>query len=170
MTSLIKGMTLTEIIITLSIMLILITIAVPPISASYQYYRADKAIRQIQQGLLLARNYAVSYQIPVTVCPSIHSQCSNNWQNSIIIFTDINKTNKVDNNEKVIQKIDHTFSEDTISFNRNYVRFQADGSAAGSNGTLIYCPSTKDSDYSKALIINRSGRVRLSEKSNIGCS
>ena len=164
-----QGFTLVEVLITLSVMSILLGIAAPQINASYQYYRADKAIRTIQQTLLYARNYAISFGKNVTICPNKNNNCTNDWLQGITVFTDENKSNSIDDNDIIIQEITHFSEQDAINFNREYIRFQANGSAAGSNGTLIYCPGQIDSPYSKAIVINRSGRVRFSQDKMINC-
>ncbi len=163
------GFTLIELMMTLVVSTTLISIAVPNLSSLYEYYRADSSIRIIQQTLQLARNSAISYGIRVTVCPLIENQCTDNWNLGLAVFIDSGSPNVIDNNDEVLIKTNAFYHDDFIVYNRTAIRFQADGLASGTNGTLKYCPSSVKSEYSKAVIINQSGRVRFSKAKVIEC-
>ncbi len=165
-----KGFTLVELMTTLVISTTLISVAIPNFNSLYDHYRADSYIRVIQQTLHLARNSAINYGTRVTVCPMIEKQCSNDWRVGITVFVDSGVSNIIDNTDEVLIKTNAFPRDDFITYNRSAVRFQADGLASGTNGTLKYCPSNIKSEYSKAVIINQSGRVRFSKEKVIECN
>nr|WP_180961201.1 MULTISPECIES: GspH/FimT family pseudopilin [unclassified Shewanella] len=164
------GFTLIELMVTLAVSATLIAIAVPSFTALYAYIRADTNIRKIQQSIQLARNHAITYGIRVTVCPIEHQRCSANWHENISIFTDTGQSNIIDGNDRLVYLLGPFNPRDTIVFNRVSIKFQPDGLAAGSNGTLKYCPDSTRSSYAKAIVINRSGRARFSSRNDIDCS
>ncbi len=164
-----NGFSLIELITTILIAAILLTIGIPSLIDFYVRYRADSAIGTIQQTLQFARNQAISLNQKVTVCALTNNQCSSNWQMGLTVFIDINGNSQIEANEPRIFTTGAFPTTDIVSYNRNSVRFLPDGLASGTNGTLKYCPSSPTSPYSRALVVNQAGRIRLStDKINCG--
>ncbi|MCL1141476.1 GspH/FimT family pseudopilin [Shewanella gaetbuli] len=164
------GFNLIELMAIVAITSILATIAVPSFKAVQLQIRASSNISAIQQALYLARNMAINYGTRVTVCPLEHRNCGRNWQAGFSIFTDSGQTNFLDSQDRVLKVINAFNTNDIVQYNRKAIRFQPDGLASGTNGTFTYCPEKFDSPYSKAVIINQAGRVRLSKKRKIICA
>lgn len=163
------GFSLIELITTLSVSTLLITIGAPTYTDITDHIRADSNIKTIQQTFVFARNTAINYGYRVTVCPLVDGQCTEDWQQGISVFTDSGTVETLDLNDKVIKTVDGFDGRDFIKYNRSSVKFQPDGLASGSNGTFKYCPRTIDNKNSKAVIVNQAGRVRLSTARNIDC-
>ncbi|PKG76411.1 general secretion pathway protein GspH [Shewanella sp. GutCb] len=163
------GFTLIELMVTLVVATILTVIAVPSFNTLYAQIRSDSSIRKIQQSVQLARNHAIAYGLRVTVCPISEQGCSDDWHNNITVFTDSGTLNLIDGQDKIIYIIGPFNAKDFVSYNRTAIRFQAEGLASGTNGTLSYCPDTINNSYSRAIIVSQSGRVRFSKKKNIEC-
>ncbi|MGS0726923.1 GspH/FimT family pseudopilin, partial [Shewanella sp. 0m-11] len=151
-----SGFTLVELMVTLVVATILTVIAVPSFNSIYAGVRSDSNIRKIQQSIQMARNHAVAYGSRVTVCPLTAHACGNDWQGNISIFTDSGQSNIIDGNDKIIYQIGPFNSKDYISYNRSAIRFQPEGLASGTNGTLKYCPDSANSEYSRAIIVSQS--------------
>ncbi|MDT3337394.1 GspH/FimT family pseudopilin [Shewanella sp. SP1S1-7] len=165
-----KGFSLIELIISLAVLTILLTGGVPSLTDVYTQYRADSSIRIIQQTLQFARNQAITLNRTVTACAVIDQKCEQNWQAGLTVFIDTNNNNQLDDSDKKLYITNAFDSKDIVKYNRTAIRFQPDGLASGTNGTLKYCPSSATSPYSRAVIVNQAGRVRLSKNSNINCS
>lgn len=163
------GFTLIELIVTISVSVVLLAIAQPSLASLYAYTRTDVNIRKIQQSIQLARNHAITYGVRVTVCPIQSQRCADNWHENISVFTDTNQSKLIDGNDKLIFTLGPFNSNDAINFNRSAIKFQPDGLAAGSNGTFKYCSNSAFGSHAKAIVINRSGRARISTSSNISC-
>lgn len=163
------GFNLIELMVTLIVATILIGIAAPSLSNLYDAQRANSSIREIQQTLQFGRNAAISYGLRVTICPLKDNQCDENWQNGLSVFTDSGVTNQLDANDKLLLSTRPFHPRDTVDYNRAAVRFQPDGLASGTNGTLTYCPTSANNPNSKAVIVNQAGRVRFSNKQQISC-
>ncbi|SQH75673.1 Prepilin-type N-terminal cleavage/methylation domain-containing protein [Shewanella benthica] len=165
-----NGFTLVELMTILVISTSLISIAVPNFNSLYDHFRADSSIRVIQQTLQMARNTAISYGVRVTVCPITENECSEDWTIGITVFIDSGASNVIDGQDEILFKTARFYHNDFVTYNRSAIRFQADGLASGTNGTLKYCPSSTMSQYSKAVIINQSGRIRFSKADIIECT
>lgn len=166
-----NGFTLIEPMVTLAMACILISVATPNLSSFYDAYRAKSSILIIQQALQHGRNAAISYGVRVTACPMKLNRCDSDWQNGFTVFTDAGITNQLDGNDRVLLQTSPFNTRDIVSYNRLAIRFKPDGLASGANGTLKYCPSSATSPYSRAVIVNQAGRVRLSKKEeSIHCS
>ncbi|WP_299002705.1 GspH/FimT family pseudopilin [uncultured Shewanella sp.] len=164
-----QGFTLIELMTVLTVAITLIIVAVPSLTAVYHHLRADSNIRHILQSLQLARNQAMNYEQTVTVCPLTENICSNQWHNGIHVFFDGDEANRLDGEDSLIYTTGKFNDADFVTFNRTSIRFQKNGTASGTNGTLKYCPGDPKSPYSKAIIVSQSGRVRFSNDTNIQC-
>ncbi len=166
-----RGFTLIELIVTLAVLLILITIGAPSLVGLYEQSRANLGIKELQQTLLYARNTAISYGAPITACGlNKEGKCISNWQQGVTLFIDNGVVNQVDKDDKRLYTQGAFNENDIVQYNRDAIRFQPDGLAYGTNGTLKYCPGSASSPYSQALVVNQAGRVRLSTDKNIKCS
>ncbi|WP_394129761.1 GspH/FimT family pseudopilin [Shewanella maritima] len=164
------GFNLVELMTTIVIASALITMAYPSFKELILHTRANASISSIQQSIQLARNMAINYGLPITVCPLVNNKCTRDWSNGFSIFIDGANRNTLDDNDKIIQSISAFHQDDIVQYNRLAIRFKATGFASGTNGTLTYCPETYDSPHSRAIIVNQAGRVRFSDNKTIICS
>ncbi|RPA63881.1 general secretion pathway protein GspH [Shewanella frigidimarina] len=165
----VKGFGLIEVIVTTLVVMLMSLIAIPSFSSLTEQIRARSNIQVIQQTIQLGRNMAISYGSRVTVCPLIKNLCSSDWSIGLSVFIDRGQKNQLDGSDSLLQQTAPFHESDFINYNRPAIRFQPDGLASGTNGTLTYCPGKFDSKYSKAVIVNQAGRVRMSKKKNIKC-
>ena len=163
-----RGFTLVELMVSCSILLILIMIAVPNFNEFITKFRVDSQITQLHRLLLITRNSAINYNQDVTLCPLNESlACTVNWQNELSVFIDFNDNGILNpnSNEKVIKVKTAVKSGVQLQYglNRNKVKFSATGRTTGwgSNGTFKVCPK-KDVQFSRAIIVATSGRFYLS--------
>ncbi|WP_394200160.1 GspH/FimT family pseudopilin [Shewanella waksmanii] len=163
------GFNLVEMMTTLVIAITLTSVALPSLTELYLAFRTEMAIRSIQSTLQLARNSAINYGARVSACPIVDGSCHNDWRQGITIFIDLGEPNTLDGQDQVLLTTGSFHQDDFVRYNRAAIRFQRDGLASGTNGTLSYCPKDKASPLSKSLVINQAGRIRFSNKSNINC-
>lgn len=164
------GLTLVELIVTIVIAGILITVGVPSFTSLYEASRSDSSIRTIQSSLTFARNQAVSYGARVTLCPLSSDSCTNNWKNGFTIFIDRGARGNIDGDDQIIKIIGPFNSKDYVTHSSSSVSFSADGLVLEGAGDISYCPSSKTSSNSKAASVSVSGSIKLSGDSNITCT
>jgi len=116
-----SGFTMTELIITMAIVVILLAIGIP----SFKYVTVSNRISTEVNGLLgdmqFARSEAVKQGLPVTVCASDNATSANPtcsggtaWQSGWIVFLDSNSNQTVDPGEQVIRTQSQFSSTDTF--------------------------------------------------------
>ncbi|MGI2257739.1 GspH/FimT family pseudopilin [Shewanella sp. GXUN23E] len=155
-----QGFTLVELMITVTIFVILVTVGVPSMKNTYEQIRASSANSELQQALAFARSTAVSYGTTVTVCPNNNGACGNNWIDGFLIYL------RKPNNEMVILKEHSGFnSDDYLVYDKDSVSFSSTGLITGNfdTGVFKYCPGSRTSASSVATELSRSGKVRRSD-------
>jgi len=163
-----SGFTLVEMIISVAVAAILLTIGIP----SFRYVTNSNRIAAEINGLLgdmqFARSEAVKEGIPVSVCVSSNSTAcdgvnTNTWQNGWIVFSDANANATKDGND-VILRVQKPFSStDTFVATNNVgaVTFNREGYANGiANGTLIQLhDATNTNSWTRCLSVNLVGMM-----------
>lgn len=157
------GVTLIKLMVSIVIVALLSTIALPSFNHFIVQLRVDNEIYRLTRLLLVARNHAISSEDNVIICPLTPSGvCSVNWYEELSVFVDINGNKKFDNtdDEVIIATKSPVTSGDILKFakNRDKITYQATGHLFGlSNGTLRYCPQGHKKK-SRAIVVARSGR------------
>src|SRR5258705_394879 len=167
-----SGFTLVEMIISVAVAAILLTIGIP----SFRYVTNSNRIAAEINGLLgdmqFARSEAVKEGIPVSVCVSSNSLVcdgltANNWQNGWIVFSDANANATKDGND-VILRVQKPFSStdtfvatDSVGAGVGAVTFNREGYANGiANGTLIQLhDATNTNSWTRCLSVNLVGMM-----------
>jgi len=170
-----KGFTLVELMVTIAIAAVLLSVGIPSLTSLYEGYRAESEIRKVQQYLMLARNQAVSYGTRVTLCPLSGSSCGSDWNSGFSIFIDNGVIGTIDASsgvtDQIIKQVDAINSSDFLSFAASSISFTSDGLIAtgSSSGTFGYCPGSKTSEESKGVDVSPSGKARFTVGS-VTCS
>jgi type IV fimbrial biogenesis protein FimT len=161
-----RGFTLIEMLMTMAIAAILLTIGIP----SFRYVTNSNRIAGELNGLLgdlqFARAEAIKEGRTVTVCVSNDgANCANSttWQSGWIVFSDPTNVGVVDAGETLL-RVQTTFSSsDTFNASNNVsaITFNREGYAIGmANGTLLSLhDSTNTSAWTRCLLINLSGQM-----------
>jgi len=163
-----KAFTLIELMISISVISILASIALPNFTEFIVKVRVDNEISQLQRLLLTARNQAINTQFPVTLCPlNSQNQCNTQWNKAISVFIDLNNNNIYEplNNETLVRTKSIIFDGDKLQYGlgRNRIKYAPTGRTTGwgSNGTFKYCPKNHN-EKSRAIVISTSGRLYIS--------
>lgn len=148
----ITGFTLVELMVTIAVAAILLTIGVPSLTSLYEGMRVNNNITKIHDIMVFARNQAVSYGKTVNVCPfKTATSCgaSTDWSNGVRVYI-VNG-----GSDKELRVIDSFHASDKVT-GPNALTFSPDGLSSG--GQLIYCPGGKSAE-SKGVIINGGGLI-----------
>jgi len=163
-----KGFTLIELMISISVTSILVSIAVPNFSSFIAKIRVDNEIAQLQRLLATARNTAINTGLPTTICPlDNNKECNTQWHEELSVFIDMNDNQIYEplSGENLIRIKKTIKSTDKLQYGlgRKRVKFAPTGRTIGwgSNGTFKYCPKDHE-ESSRAVSVATSGRFYLS--------
>jgi len=159
------GWTLIELLAVLAVMISLFAIGVPKMTHMIKLNRGAAAMNWLVSSLHYARFSAIDKHKMVTLCPSSDGlQCSGNWHDGTILFTDRNADRVMNQTDMLLQKFTYPYPGTTIKFrsfrNRQYLQFTKDGWTNFQNGNWVYCSEDKDPQYARQIVINIQGRVR----------
>ena len=176
-----NGFSLIEVMVTLAIAAIVVSIAVPSYQTSVQNNRKTTSLNELATAFQLARNTAISRRVIVTVCRSgdgatcLSGGGSGDWTQGWMIFTNPNDNASFDGGETLLRVHGALPGGATFSGNRfvdDRVTFSPTGLARTnngiSNGTITHCDSRGAADAG-ALIISVGGQVRHASGGNIAC-
>jgi len=158
-----QGFTALELIVTMTVIAILLSTGVPAFKDYTWTQRMNAAMDTLLSDLKLARGKAIGLNTQTVMCPSANADdCSGqaSWQDGWIIFADLNNDRHKQAGEPMIRQAEATDYLDISSpISRSYVRFYPNGSAPGSNATILFCDS-RGAAHAGAVSVSNSGRIR----------
>jgi len=163
-----RGFTLLELLGTISILVILLTLAVPSFMSTMQNNRLATLSNELISLLHLARSEAIKRGVPVSICPTTDdtfSACGNDWSNGWIVFVNPDGNGVFSNNgtETLIraQQITNNGFNFSTNPNRNIATYTPQGFADASTGNLVFSLSADGCTTNNArdITISVTGRV-----------
>jgi len=162
-----RGLTLLNLLISVSITTIMLGVAVPSTNSILTANRIAGQVNDLRGAIALTRSEAIRRNQHVVICKSMNGQsCTNEgrWDSGWIIYADDNHNRKRDADEELVHVHGKTASGFIITYSafgsRNYVAYRPTGYTR-TNGTFYIC-KPEDQKRSKALVLTKTGRVRLS--------
>ncbi|MEO3679331.1 GspH/FimT family pseudopilin [Rheinheimera sp. FR7-31] len=156
------GFSLPELLISLAILIMFTTMAVPALASFIDRQRAAAYIRQFSQHLAYARVAASSSNLPVQFCPMQDGVCTKAWHSAPVqLFVQYPS----DGSSKLLRELPAVPQGHQLVYNREAISFRRDDSLNGfENGTFYYCAKPTQQWYYR-LTVNQAGRGRLTEVS-----
>jgi len=161
------GFTLLELLVVISILVILITLAIPVFDNVIQNNRTTSLSNELISTLYLARSEAIKRGVSVSVCAARDAQlnsCGTNWNNGWIVFTNPNEDGQFDNNDseialRVTQSLGTGYS--VSSSPSNIATYTSSGfpSAATSNMVFTLRPTSCTGNNVKTVTISPTARI-----------
>ena len=156
------GVTLIEQIMVLAIIAALTGMAIPPMRKLLSRNQLQVAQTDFIAALQHTRATAIIGGKRTLFCPTRDgNSCSNDirWDSGWLLAHDTDRNNQPDHGPLYIG---HGYNDKLIiqsSTGRRFVRFGPDGSASGSNITLLFCQRANP-QYALSVVVSNSGRVR----------
>jgi len=182
-----SGLTLVELMVTLAVLAILLSIAVPSFQSTIAASQLTSATNDLVASLSQARMEALRQGKRITVCMSGNgTQCatSSTWMQGWISFTDTTRsgtTANVDNGETILGTNDARPAGISIAGSGNtaqYVSFGPDGrswtmGSAAQTGTIRVCSTSShlsDDKRARDLVLTASGKITMEYKAGVSSS
>lgn len=161
----VNGFTLLELIFTLSLLVVVLTLGIPTLNQWVQRSRATNLQYTLLHSIHYARTQAAQVQSTVTLCPGT-SACEDTWGSNLLIFNDLNSNGVKDNDETLLKQIDIGLLGQYLNWRsfrkKTYLQFSSQGLTRALNGTFHFCPKEPVNDLKFSLILAKTGRARIS--------
>jgi prepilin-type N-terminal cleavage/methylation domain-containing protein len=161
--SLQRGLTLLELLITLGILAVIVTMASPRFQTLMESTEKRTALNNLFHGFQSARAEAIRRGHVVTLCPLISGNCSSDWSQNISLFTDPDSNQALSGDETILATIHPPRKGELIPApaSRRYFQFDAIGAVRGTIGNVTYCPASGNSRQIGQIILSMGGRLRF---------
>jgi type IV fimbrial biogenesis protein FimT len=165
-----NGFSLIELVIAVGLTGLLLSMAVPALDIFVANARQTGAINDFVSSIHQARSTAVTTNARVTICPSAGgNNCEAvGWNNGWIVFSDPDSDRNVDIGERILAASGPVdgLTIQSAEF-ATFLMYRPNGrvmnaSLNGSSGAFTVCDS-RGADYAKVMILDLSGRPRLSK-------
>jgi type IV fimbrial biogenesis protein FimT len=166
-----RAFSLHQALVTLVVISIVSTIAVPAYQQLISSQRIATAVNSLVTALHLARSEAIKRNERAILCPRADGQmCRNNgagdttWENGYLVYIDRNANHEFDADDVLVWLSgSHEGLHIRTTAHREHVIYQPNGMAPGSNLTFRFCDKRGQSPP-RAVIVYTSGRPRTSTR------
>ncbi|WP_343984991.1 GspH/FimT family pseudopilin [Kangiella japonica] len=158
--TIVKGLTITELMLTLAIISIIGLFAGPSISKFLERNKVESDTLQITNIITTARSNAISKKSPITICGDDKTEkCSRNWLRLKVINA---STNEIMHQTTLNSRFS---SAHWSAFqNKPGLTIAPTGFTSHQNGTLYLCHK-RYKKLHRAIIVSKSGRVSIKRQS-----
>ena len=172
-----SGMTLIEVVVTIAIVGILASIAVPSFLSIIQKNKKSTLRDELISALQLTRSTATISRMPITICGSNSSstECSgssSDWGEGWIIFTDNDDDGAIDSSEKIISIKNGISSGLSFNSTTSHITYSSQGIADGYKASFELCDNSSSNDDTVfGVYVSNFGYIReaSSTDDSIGC-
>lgn len=165
------GFTLIELMVTIAVLGILLSIGIPSYQNMVLNSRITAQANQVITALNYARSEAVKRAAPATVCSTNGGAAcagSTNWSTGWLVFADANGNGVVNAGETVLRVWPALNTGNTLNTGKDLrVTFAASGFATGFNDTFRLCDKRGTAE-ARSIVINSMGRSYV-EKGTATC-
>jgi type IV fimbrial biogenesis protein FimT len=167
MSSAVKGFTLIELMMTLAIAAILLTIAVPSFRTFTQNSKLTKQVNLLAASVATARGEAAKRGVRVVICQSSDPTAATpacdgttgTWSNGWVVFVDADNDLTVDAATDVVASFQAESGVDLLTNAGKTLAFNADGTTTAGNSVIFGFCDSRGQDHGKQVSVTTTGRA-----------
>lgn len=165
-----NGFTLAELLVTLAVFSILVTVGVPSFNQTLLNNRQVSSLNILVGSMQLARSEAIVQNRRVSLCGSDDGQtCGISWSNGWVVFVDGNGDGQVNGTEVVLRSVNDVsnlgITPGGIGNNLMYRpngRMMANNNVRANTGQFTVC-DIRGAENARTIVVDTSGRPRASK-------
>ncbi|MEM1433017.1 MAG: GspH/FimT family pseudopilin [Pseudomonadota bacterium] len=166
------GITLPELLVTLSVLATLLLFAVPAFDGLLARERRTAAMNQVLGAVQFARAAAIRFRSRTLLCPGAGTpapRCGarDHWHAGALVFLDRNGNGRREASEDVLLRLPGWTDGGRIRWrafrNRSYLAFRPQGVTDWQNGAFTWCPPPEDDTAPLQVVLNGAGRTRTAQ-------
>lgn len=158
-----SGFTLIELMVTLIILSILVTVGVPSFRHMILKNSVDGDRDTLFNNLIYARTEAIKRSQTVSICKSTNlttCDATADWGDGWIVFEDSDGNGSL-SGETILRVQDALKRDISVSFDGgDFVTFDGLGKASDSSGTFSFSHSSGNTEYDRTITLSSTGRAR----------
>jgi type IV fimbrial biogenesis protein FimT len=166
-----SGLTLLEVLITLSILAIISVFAFPSMSELLRDKRASSQVKKVVASIEYARSESVSRNIPVSICSSSNlSSCKvsdiTSWEDGWIAFTDRDGSGAINDSDMVLRAFSSESATSSLTLTVGAFTLSPSGFLGESSAVaMVYQPNNCTGNNRFTVTIQLTGRHRVTRGS-----
>lgn len=161
-----RGATLLELLITIMIMSVLLTVAVPGLQYLVTNAASTSALNGLSSIAQAARVSAIEKQLPVTLCAtSNYESCVTDWLNPKMVFIDANSNGQRDSDESILYTDDAISPSLLITTTSSQLIFNAAGTISATT-TIKLCSRSDSTLPPVGLLLLSFGKIAVAKDTN----
>lgn len=154
-----SGFTLFELLVTLSIVVILLMIAIPSYQHLYAINKTSVVVNHVVDAIHSTRSSAMAENQIVAFCGSgDHQHCDGNWSKGQLIIEA--QSQRILQNFLPANQHDKLLWKSSLGDN-NSLKLAPNGFTDGQRGSFYYCPAEHPEKYGAKIVVSDSGRTRM---------
>ncbi|MGP5550519.1 GspH/FimT family pseudopilin [Psychrobacter namhaensis] len=162
-----QGFTLVELIVTIAVLAIIMTIAAPAIRTQLARMEAKRIKNQVENSLTLAKTESYIRRKNIIVCLSnAGGRCHRDSDQTLLLFIDKNDNKNFDAQTDLLirqRALNPKYAKLSLHVGgrRHYIKFWGDsGKPRGHFGHIKYCPTVAYNNAMYLISFSQSGRIR----------
>lgn len=170
-----SGFTLIELMVTLAVAAVLVSVALPAFDVMVENNRRVTATNDFLTSLHQARSEAITRNRRITLCPtSDETSCSTSvgWETGWLVFVDVDGDNTVDADDEILGTTDG-FSGGLKLQSSDFgdgLTYMPNGRLVDNAQGVLHLCDVDATTASRTIRINRTGRPRVSDGGGISCT
>lgn len=163
----IKGFTVVELMVTVSIVGILLAVGLPSLQDTMDRVETNSQIKSLVASLNFSRSEAIKRGVEVSVCPSSSgTDCAvDTWSDGWLVFVDVNDdangaAGSVDVGDTVL-RVYQGLGRNVLTYSAAIQQYNSQGFGTNSaSQTFLLCPENGDANNAQSVEVSVTGRGR----------